>query len=72
MCCGTLSKLRHTRRMATRNLVKIQLLVYVHFKPMVKVHKLKWNMHAAKAQLSMRGNPVYQGFNPPSLTILDF
>ena len=29
---------------------------------MVKVQKLKWNMHAAKAQISMRGNHVYKGF----------
>ena len=32
---------------------------------MVKVCKLKWNMHAAKTQISMRGNRFYFGLNPP-------
>ena len=38
------------------------MLVSVPFEPMDKVCKLKWNMRAAKAQISMRGIQVY----PPS------
>ena len=35
---------------------------------MAKVCKLKWNLRAAKTQISMRGNRVYWGLHPQSLT----
>ena len=34
------------------SLVKILLLVFVHFEPMAKICKLKWNMRAGKAQIT--------------------
>ena len=43
-----------------------------HFEYMAKVSKLKWNMHAAKAQISMRGNRVYKGLHSPIMTMLAF
>ena len=40
----------YTYRMVTLEFGQIQLLVYVHLESMV--HKLKWNMRAANAQIS--------------------
>ena len=39
-------------------LVKTQLYVSVHYEPMAKGRKLKWNMRAVNAEISMRGNRV--------------
>ena len=47
-------------------------VVSIDFKHMNKLRKLKWNMRAEKAQISMRGDQICQGLHPHSLTILAF
>ena len=46
-----------------------QLYVNVTFEHMAKVCKLKWNMRAVKAQISMRGNRFYKVSHSPIMMI---